>query len=169
MNNFMNVLGVIFVAMSALTAWQTIKRRKMLGELKQLTLGGFKYTDKSQILLVFLCIVLWAWSIMSDTEYALGSMFTYAFLSAMVILMISNLIQLTVKPGFYKEGLATGSSTLLYNEVKSYEVIEDKKNSDIVYIYFNGGAKLFSSVRVVIPKENLAEVKKMLKKECTFK
>ena len=97
------------------------------------------------------------------------NMFTYAFLGAMFILLISNFIQIAIKPGFYKTGLATGSSTLFYNEVKSYEVIADKKNSDILYIYFNGGAKLFSSVRVAINKNDLPEIKKFLKKECTFR
>lgn len=168
-NTLFDILGAGFAVMAVITLTQTIKRRKALAEVKKHTLGGFKYTDKSQMILLLFCLGLWIFSMVTEGTNTMGDLFTYGFLIAMAILLLSNIIQLTIKPGFYKKGIATGSATLLYNEVEAYEVIEDKKNPDILYVYFNGGAKLFSSVRVVINRSELLEVKKMLKKECTFK
>lgn len=158
-------IGIAFIIMALFTLSQTFKLKKNLGEVKRLTLGGFKYSDKSQLLLVLLCLVLWIWSVASDLEYAMSSMFTYAFLAAMAILLFSNLLQFSIKPGFYKTGVATGSTITSYKDIKSYEVMSDKKDENILYVYFNGGARFFSSTRLVINKKELAEIKKLLKKE----
>lgn len=166
--SFIDYIGIAFILMAVLTVWQTVKSKKKLGEVKRLTLGGFKYSDKSQIILVLLCLVLWVWSVLSDVEYALNSVFTYAFLVAMAILLLSNLIQLFTKPGFYTTGVATGSMITSYKDIRSYEVLSDKKDANILYIYFNGGSRFFSSTRLVIKKDELAEIKKLIKKECSL-
>lgn len=165
-----NILGTAFLMIAAYISFKVTKKKNDLGPMQLGTLGGFKYVDKLQLTILVICAFLWGYSVTSEALYEFwGDGFGYMFLGGMVLLMMVIIQQMMIKPGLYKAGLATGTAIIFYSEIRSYEVIEDKRDSDIIYIYFNGGNKFFNSKRIVAEKKNLVEIKKILKKSCSFK
>ncbi len=165
---FQNILGIILVVLAVSNVSYLFKKCKSLGEMTVPALKGFKYFDKTQLILLFFASVLIAMSLIS-TSISSDNLIFYITVSIAALSFVIVAVRMAfIAPGFYKNGVATGSGILLYTEIKQYETLP-KKNDSALRIVFNRGGFLSGGSFVYVPAEAQPEVKALLKKKMKFK
>ncbi len=168
---FQNILAMILVLMAAYSVSATIKQKKALGKMVKPTFGGFRYTDKSQIVTFIICGILWGVLIATSPADTANLTFVAIFGASLLLFMFMALINVFMKPGFYENGVATGAGMIFFNGMKNYSIEERKKDPNTCYIFLrsSNGGFLSNTLRVIVNKSDLPEIKKILKKQGSFK
>ncbi len=167
---FQNILAFVLALMAGFNVTDSFKAKKGLGEMKIPAFGGFKYADKTQFFTFLICGVLWGSLAFLNRNADDGLAFILAFGAAIILFLISSMVNLFTKPGFYENGIATGSGILPFKGIKNYSIAPKKNDPDAYYIYFNQNGGFFSgSLRMVVSKDDVVELKKVLKKKASFK
>mgnify|MGYP007070232554 CR=1 FL=1 len=162
--NFMNIFGIILLAISIMNMVSVFDSVKNLGPLVRPTLNGFKYVDKTQLIFITLIVIMLGLSIGTAGINSDTIIYYIAIAGSGVTFVIVYFKLLSIAPGFYKNGVATGTSILNYSNIRVYDLDPKKNEPDIIKVYFNKGGLLSASQYVCINKKDQGEVKAYLKK-----
>lgn len=165
-----NILALILALMGGSSINESLKCKKNLGAMQTEAVGGFKHTDRTQFLTFLICTVFWALLVYTNKGNEDNFVFVLGFGAAILLFLISSIVNLSVKPGFYENGISTGSGMLLYKQITNYSIQPKKNDPDVCYIYFNQKSGFFSNgFKMRVAKEEVPELKKVLKKKASFK
>jgi len=168
--NIESILAVIILVLSILTIRSNMKRKKGLGEIIIATPGGLKYSDfPIQLLLIVLLAVLTSVSVFSDTTGKDFSLYYIVFPLALVCFAANALYLAMMPKGLFKNGVATNSGILFYDEIVLYDM-EPRPKRNTIKVRFNPRKSIFGNGSTFeINSDQEQPVKTHLKKYCSFK